>query len=289
MTAGSPCAGLKVVELAVGVTDLGLGLAGGLPGRLLADLGATVVRVTGTAPAPIDEDVPWGRAWHRDKHRVATDSADEAFALITGADVVLAYGPEDLVEARGLGYAGVRAANPTVIYARCRPSSASGGPVDDYGLLVEARAGFCTQLAGNRPGPTFVDVRAPGIGAASLLTVEVLALLGRRARTGVGGWAETSLYDGLLATLGCMIGRSERAAPEIESYWEKGSTFPNFLYRCADGELLQVWFGGKGMYPALIGVLGDEPSADGYYTDQMTGKLGERARRWVTFFAARPR
>ncbi|HEX4288851.1 MAG TPA: CoA transferase, partial [Trebonia sp.] len=121
------------------------------------------------------------------------------------------------------------------------------------------------------------------------LTVEVLALLGRRARTGVGGWAETSLYDGLLATLGCMIGRSERAAPEIESYWEKGSTFPNFLYRCADGELLQVWFGGKGMYPALIGVLGDEPSADGYYTDQMTGKLGERARRWVTFFAARPR
>ena len=45
-----------------------------------------------------------------------------------------------------------------------------------------------------------------------------------------------------------MIGRSERAAPEIEGYWEKGSTFPNFLYRCADGELIQVWFGGKGMY-----------------------------------------
>ena len=42
-------------------------------------------------------------------------------------------------------------------------------------------------------------------------------------------------------------GRSERAAPEIESYWEKGSTFPNFLYRCGDGELIQVWFGGKGM------------------------------------------
>jgi len=44
----------------------------------------------------------------------------------------------------------------------------------------------------------------------------VLALLLRRARTGAGGWAETSLYDGMLATLGCMIGRSERAAPEIE-------------------------------------------------------------------------
>jgi hypothetical protein len=93
----------------------------------------------------------------------------------------------------------------------------------------------------------------------------------------------------MLATLGCMIGRSERAAPEIEGYWEKGSTFPNFLYRCADGELIQVWFGGKGMYAKLIDVLGDEPSAAGYYSDQMTGKLGVRAARWTSFFATRTR
>jgi crotonobetainyl-CoA:carnitine CoA-transferase CaiB-like acyl-CoA transferase len=93
----------------------------------------------------------------------------------------------------------------------------------------------------------------------------------------------------MLATLACMIGRSERAEPEIEGYWERGSTFPNFLYRCADGELLQVWFGGKGMYAALIKALGDEPSEEGYYADQMAGRLGERARRWVSFFAARPR
>jgi crotonobetainyl-CoA:carnitine CoA-transferase CaiB-like acyl-CoA transferase len=93
----------------------------------------------------------------------------------------------------------------------------------------------------------------------------------------------------MLATLGCMIGRSQRAAPHIEGYWEKGSTFPNFLYRCADGELLQVWFGGKGMYASLISVLGDVPSTEGYYSDQATGKLGERARRWGSFFVTRTR
>ena len=82
----------------------------------------------------------------------------------------------------------------------------------------------------------------------------------------------------MLATLGCMIGRSERAPTEVEAYWEQGSTFPNFLYRCADGELIQVWFGGKGMYAKLIEVLGDEPSAEGYYTDQVKGALNERAR-----------
>ncbi|HEX9033770.1 MAG TPA: CoA transferase [Streptosporangiaceae bacterium] len=287
--AGLPCAGLSVVEVCVGTSDLGLGLAGGVPGMILSDLGASVVRVVGSAAMPIDEDLTWRRAWNRDKRVVASDGAGQVLALLKDADVALMYGPEELVECRGLGYRDLRAANPSLVYARCRPSRTSTGTVADFGLLVEARAGLCTQLAGHRPGPIFVDVRAPGIGTASLLITSVLALLWRRASTGAGGWAETSLYDGMLATLGCMIGRSERAAPEIEGYWEKGSTFPNFLYRCADGELIQVWFGGKGMYRSLIEVLGDEPSADGYYSDQMTGKLGERAARWASFFAARPR
>ncbi len=178
---------------------------------------------------------------------------------------------------------------PGLVYARCRPSRTATGTVEDFGLLVEARSGFCTQLPGHRPGPIFVDVRAPGSGAAFLLTASVLALLRRRALTGEGGWAETSLYDGMLATLGCMIGRSERAGPGIETYWEKGSWFPNFLYRCADGELIQVWFGGKGMYAKLIEVLGDEPSEQGYYTDQATGALNDRAVRWTATFATQPR
>jgi len=286
---GQPLAGLEVVEVAAGVSDLGLGLAGAVPGMILAGLGASVIRVTGTATAPIDAGLPWSHAWHRDKRTIATDDSQKVKALLRDADVALAYGPEELVERRGLGYRDLHEENPALVYARCRPSRTAAGAVEDFGLLVEARAGFCTQLAGHRPGPIFADVRAPGAGTALLLLTSVLALLGRRARTGAGGWAETSLYDGMLATLGCMIGRSERAAPEIEGYWEKGSTFPNFLYRCADGELIQVWFGGKGMYGKLIEVLGDEPSVAGYYSDQMTGKLGVRAARWTSFFATRPR
>jgi crotonobetainyl-CoA:carnitine CoA-transferase CaiB-like acyl-CoA transferase len=284
-----PFDGVTVVEVAVGTSDLGLGLAGGLPGRLLADLGAEVTRVVATAPTAIDEGLPWGRVWHRYKRLVATDDPREIAGLLGSAAVALVYGPEALVEGRGLGYQEMRATNPGLVYARCRPSRTGYGEVADYGLLVEARSGFCTQLGGRRPGPNFVDVRAPGMGAAALLTTSVAALLRRRAITGAGGWAETSLYDGMLATLGCMIGRSERAAPEIEYYWEHGSTFPNFLYRCADGELIQVWFGGKGMYATLLDVLGDEPSTEGYYSDQMTGRLGERAKRWTTFFAKHTR
>lgn len=284
-----PCAGLTVVEVAVGASELGLGPAAGVPGMALADLGADVIRVTGTRPVEIDLHVPWGRAWHRDKRIVPTDDPGEILGLMAAADVALVYGPEHLVEGRHLGYRDVMVANPSLVYARCRPSRTSRGTVEDFALLVEAGAGFCTQLAGHRPGPVFIDARAAGAGAALLMLNSVLALLRRREETAAGGWAETSLYDGMLATLGCMIGRSERAAPEVESYWEKGSTFPNFLYRCADGELIQVWFGGKGMYAKLIEVLGDEPSEQGYYTDQVTGALNDRAVRWRTTFAERSR
>ncbi|HEX3453707.1 MAG TPA: CoA transferase, partial [Gaiellaceae bacterium] len=277
------------MEVAVGISDLGLGLAGGLPGMLLSDLGASVTRVVGTTTPPIDRGLTWTRTWHRDKRIVATDSADEIRALVADADVALVYGPEALVEDRGLGAADLRSANASLVHVRCRPSRTAKGEVADWGLLVEANAGFCSQLAGHRDGPIFVDAKATGIGTAHVITASVLALLLRRAEHGVGGWAETSLYDGMLSTLGCMVGRSERAPVEVESYWEHGSTFPNFLYRCADGELIQVWFGGKGMYPKLLEVLGDEPSEEGYYSDQVKGRLQERAIRWRDFFSQQPR
>lgn len=284
-----PCDGLTIVEVALGTSDLGLGMAGGVPGMILGDLGAKVIRVVDPDPDPIDRDVAWGRAWHRDKQVIATADSQRIRALIVEADVAIVYGSEDRIEQRGLGYQEISRSNPALIHARCRPSRTGRGTVADYGLLVEAQSGFCSQLQGHRPGPIFVDVRATGCGATFLLTTSVLALLRRRILTGLGGWAETSLYDGMLATLGTMIGRSESAPEHVENYWKKGSTFPNFMYRCADGELIQVWFGGKGMYEKLIQVLGDEPSASGYYSEQVSGLLNERAVRWRTTFAQQPR
>jgi len=278
-----PCAGVRVVEVAVGASDLGLGLAAGVPGMLLAELGADVTRVTGTEPVGIDEGLSWSHVWHRAKRVVRTDDADEVRSLLAGADVALVYGPESLVEERGLTWEALSADDARLVLVRCRPTD------HDFGLLVEARSGFCTQLAGHRPGPIFVDVRAPGAGAAFLMTASALALLQRRELTGEGGYADTSLYDGMLATLGCMIGRAEDAPPDVAGYWREGSTFPNFLYRCADGELIQVWFGGKGMYPKLLAVLGDEPSEQGYYADQVGGELRARADRWKGLFTAKPR
>jgi crotonobetainyl-CoA:carnitine CoA-transferase CaiB-like acyl-CoA transferase len=237
--------------------------------------------------------VAWGSAWHRNKQLIRTADYDQIRDLLRQADVALLYGSEDRIEHQGLGYDELSQLNPCLIHARCRPSRTARGAIADYSLLVEAQAGFCTQLTSqHRPGPILVDVRAAGAGAALLLTTSVLALLRRRALSGnggIGGWTETSLYDGMLATLGTMIGRAEHAPAHVDSYWEKGSTFPNFMYRCADDELIQVWFGGKGMYEKLIEVIGDEPSTRGYYADQVSGGLNARALRWRATFAQKPR
>src|SRR5262249_42508421 len=153
-----PCSDLAVVEVVVGTSDLGLGMAGAVPGMILADLGARVARVVGTESVAIDAGVTWSVAWNRDKEVVVTDGVDDVRARLADADVALVYGPETLVEARGLGARDMCSQNSALVYARCRPSRTSTGTVDDYALLVEANAGFCTQLAGHREGPIFVDV-----------------------------------------------------------------------------------------------------------------------------------
>jgi crotonobetainyl-CoA:carnitine CoA-transferase CaiB-like acyl-CoA transferase len=248
-----------------------------------------VTRVIGPSAPAIDQTLAWGHAWHRDKKVIAVEHPAEVLAHLQSSDVALVYGSEVTVEENGLGYVDVQRSNPSIVYARCRPSRTSKGTAGDFGLLVEAQSGFYSQVAGHRPGPIFVDARASGSGTAFVMTATVLALLRRRELAGLGGWSETSLYDGMLATLGALIGRPERAAPDVESYWANGPTFPNFMYRCADGELIQVWFGGKGMYPKLLETLGDEPSTEGYYTDQRTGALNSRAERWKGMFATQPR
>ncbi|MBO0732280.1 MAG: hypothetical protein J2P57_23670, partial [Acidimicrobiaceae bacterium] len=62
-----PCAGLTVVELTGDTSEIGLGLAAGVPGMVLADLGASVTRVVAPTRPAIDRAVPWGRVWHRSK------------------------------------------------------------------------------------------------------------------------------------------------------------------------------------------------------------------------------
>ena len=141
----SPLAGLKVLELA-------RVLAGPWAGQLLADLGATVIKVE--RPGSGDETRAWGppfvpgegdepqtsayfHATNRGKRSIVadfTDASDRAMvlSLAAEADVVVENFKVGGLAAFGLDYASLSAINPGLVYCSitgfgqdgpvCRPS-----------------------------------------------------------------------------------------------------------------------------------------------------------------------
>ncbi|MCL2582869.1 MAG: CoA transferase, partial [Streptosporangiales bacterium] len=283
-----PLHGIRVVEASPGITAAGAGLATSLPGSILRDLGAevTVVR-PGRSPA-LDRGIEFRRAWDRGK-RVVDGDADTVRDLADGADILFLAGAEERVERAGLAYPDLAAARPRLIVARIRPSVTGRGPVDDYELLVAARAGLMSQIRAHRPGPAASDLAIGQAGAGLSAAAGALALLYAREATGTGGWAETSLHDGMAALLPMIIGSVERHSPTTRLLWQNQGPSEALSYRCADGEWVQLWFGAKGAFEAFLEHVGDPPSTDGYNAELAGDGMKIRGERWSAMFAAKDR
>jgi crotonobetainyl-CoA:carnitine CoA-transferase CaiB-like acyl-CoA transferase len=270
-------------------------MASCLPGALLRDLGAEVVRVQPPQTSTLDAGSNLAVAWNRGKELVEVGSAsgpasaDVVRSLVPDADVVLLSGAHDAIEEAGIGCADLLRDDPRLVCARIRPSVNDLGPMADVELLVQARAGLCSQIPGHRPGPVFGTLPVANAGAALSATVGVLALLYQREATGVGGWAETSLYEGLQALLPMIIGRVEHHSPSTRLLWQQKGPTEGLAYRCADGGYLQLWFGARGAYEAFLEQMGDPPSEKGYTADLVGGAMTERSARWAAKFATRDR
>jgi crotonobetainyl-CoA:carnitine CoA-transferase CaiB-like acyl-CoA transferase len=290
---GAPLSGLRVVEVSLGLSQVGAGMAGSLPGALLRDFGADVVRLQSARRSTLDAGVEFSRVWDRGKEIVeiddGVDPTDPVSALARDADVLFVAGPEASLEQRGLLYAELAGSNPRLINVRIRPSYNAAGPVPDLELLVQARAGLLTQIRGHRPGPVFGDLTVASAGAALSATVGALARLYEREVTGLGGWVETSLYDGLLAILPMIIGRVEHPSASTKLLWEGQGPAEGLSYRCADGEYVQLWFGAKGAYEAFLDHMEEPRSEAGYQAELIGGGMAERSLRWAARFATRDR
>jgi crotonobetainyl-CoA:carnitine CoA-transferase CaiB-like acyl-CoA transferase len=294
-----PLTGLRVVEVALGVSVVGAGLAHSLPGALMRDFGAQVTRVRSAQRSTLDAGVEFDRVWDHGKDVVEVDSphgpapdnsaADTVNTLVRDADVVFLSGPEELIEQRGLGCSQLVRANSRLVAVRIRPGYTARGGLADLEILVAARVGLMTQIRGNRPGPIFADLDVASAGAALAAVVGALAGLYERETTGLGGWAETSLVDGLQAILPMIIGRVQHPSPSTTLLWAQQGPKETFAYQCADGEYVQLWFGAKGAYEAFLERMDDPPSENGYTADLVSGAMVERGERWARKFAEHDR
>lgn len=197
------------------VADFGRVLAGPYCTMLLADLGATVIKVESSlgdetrswTPPQRDGESTYYLSVNRNKHSIVLDLKDPgdlrvARDLAARADVVTEnFKPEGMARF-GLDYASVAKVNPDVVYASITGFGTAGGAdLPGYDLLVQAMSGMITLTGpqdgdGYRSGVAVFDVMT-GLHAA----VAIASALYHRALTGEGQHVELNLLSSALSGL----------------------------------------------------------------------------------------
>ncbi|HEX5451267.1 MAG TPA: CoA transferase [Candidatus Limnocylindrales bacterium] len=219
MTDGRPLAGIRVLDF----TWVG---AGALATKLLADLGADVIKIESRARPDNLRLAPPFRDGHDDLegsgYFASRNSSKRSFALdmrhpgaraialrlAAASDVVASNFRPGVMDRWGLAYEDVRAANPRVVYLTM-PMQGHDGPhaaFTGFGSTISALSGLVT-LSGlpDRPGVgtgTHFPDHVPNPGHA---LVAVLAALVHRARTGEGQAIEVSQLESTVNMIGPAI------------------------------------------------------------------------------------
>ncbi len=226
------------------ILDFSRVLAGPLATMVLADLGATVLKVERAGAG--DDTRAWGppfdaagratyfQSVNRNKRSIALDLGDPddralARRLAGEADVVVENFRPGVMERHGLGYEHLAAERPRLVYCSITGfGSGAGAALPGYDLLIQALGGLMsiTGTPGGEPqkaGVALVDVIA-GLYAA----VGILAAVRHRDATGEGQRVELELLTCLLAALvnhgsaytagGVVPGRMGNAHPSVSPY-----------------------------------------------------------------------
>jgi crotonobetainyl-CoA:carnitine CoA-transferase CaiB-like acyl-CoA transferase len=192
------------------------GLAGPLCTRLLADLGADVVKIE--APGRGDVTRGWdtianglssGFVWmNRGKRSVELDVRDpnrrrEVEELVAGADVFLQNFTPGWAERVGLDWASVRALRADIVYVEISGYGPDGPYArrNAYDLVMQGETGLLS-VTGSLGSPARVGVSICDVGAGSYAAVAALAALVRRGASGEGARVSVSLFDVMLDWLG---------------------------------------------------------------------------------------
>lgn len=190
----SGLAGLQVV-------DFSTGFAGVIASMVLADHGATVVRIEPPAGDP-DRELPAWAQWRRGQQSVVADLAtaegrQRARALAEGADVLLESWLPGEAEPLGLDAASLSVANPGLVHCSITGFGPTGpfAGIRGYDAVVSAKAGVMNYQDGDRP--RFPAVRGASFAAAQGALQGIFAALYVRDRIGRGQHVETSLLQGL--------------------------------------------------------------------------------------------
>ncbi len=246
------------------VLELTWGISGPMAGMMLADQGASVIRIE-----PQDDvfaQSPGYRAWNRGKRSAILDlkAPDDRRAfldLVGQADVVLDSYRPGVMERLGVGHAALAARNPRLItcsitaygegnehsdrpgleaLAAARTGShwAQRGGIMSTGDLglpdVEIPAG--AEQAARSDGPIFSASPWMSINGFYHATLAITAALVARERSGTGQHIEASMLP-----RAAFVPTSTRSSGPMAATWMNLRGAPRGLFECKDGRWVHQW------------------------------------------------
>jgi len=286
-----PLAGVKVIELA------GIG-PGPMTAMLLADMGATVLRVERQEAADLGVKRPLKyNLLLRNRKAIALDLKDPAaielvLDLVANADALIEGFRPGVTERLGLGPDVCLARNPRLVYGRMTgwgqtgPLAHAAGHDINYISLTGA-----LNAIGRKDQPPSVPLALAGDfgGGAMFLTVGILSAIIEARASGKGQVVDAAIVDGALALSTAFYGlhagglwHPERGNNVLDS----GATYYD-VYQCKDGGYISIGPIEARFYVDLVKRLGIDPAELGDQDDKAAWPRAKEA--FARAFKARTR
>ena len=259
-------AGLRVI-------DLSLFLPGPQASLLMADHGASVIKVEPPGEgepnrhigATIGGHSVFFRNTHRGKQSLClnlkqAEAREALLRLAETADVFIEAFRPGVVDRLGVGYAAVSARNPRIVY--CSISAfGQDGPYRDipaHDLATEAYAGLVSLNLGNDGEPAMPHVPVADMAASLLAFGGIMMALLRREQSGRGDFIDISMHDCALSwtpnITGQVFAHGRAPVPKHERSLG-GGAFYN-IYRTRDGRHIVLGAQELKFVRALLGEFG---------------------------------
>lgn len=286
---GGPLEGLLVL-------DFTHYIAGPLASMLLADLGATVIKIEGPGgdrfrayPPHDDVHSEEGAAYlwaNRNKLGIEIDLKHPEGKklikhLIRRADVLIENFATGVMERLGLGYSSISAERPELVYCSVSAYGSTGELASRPGFdsVVQAESGFVSMNGypdrpGVRTGSSVMD-----IGTALLASNGILSALYERRDSGKGRHVEVSLYGSALLMAGYATMQTLCSGQSTSRYGNTSSdSCPTGVFECSDASFF-LHCGNNEIFKRLAAdVLSRPDLAEAQDYQSAKGRLADRDR-----------
>jgi crotonobetainyl-CoA:carnitine CoA-transferase CaiB-like acyl-CoA transferase len=256
----------------VKVLDFGSALAAPYAAMLMADLGATVVKIEKVRRGDLirfTDHAIRGKSGYfiginRGKRGITLDLRTEAGQEIArnmcrSADVLLENFRPGMMDSWNLSYEDIRAVKPDIIYCSVSAFGGTKGFETESGndIIAQAYSGLMAMTGDTDGPPAKAGTPVTDVAASCMALVSILAALLRKQQTGEGARLRTSLLDASYALMPNYTASVLNGTPR---YRRQGSGHPQIApyeaYTAGDGKYLVIGAFHDGSWHRLCEALG---------------------------------